>query len=155
MLPHVAAFRGSVASVRISAKTEYACIAMAQLAASYGTGQPVRIRCIAEDNGIPSRFLVQILLQLKGAGLVRSVRGAAGGYYLAKPPAGVSLAAVIDVINGGDSLASSATVASAAAEVLMDIWHEVDQREREMLKATTLADVLERLAARRALMFYI
>ena len=141
--------------VRISAKIEYACIAMAQLAAGYGTGRPIRIRRIAQDNGIPSRFLVQILLQLKGAGLVRSVRGAAGGYYLAQPPSEISLAAVLDVINGGDSLASSVTVPSLAANVLMGIWHEVGQRERDMLESITLADVLERLEARSPPMFYI
>jgi Rrf2 family protein len=144
-----------VVPVRISAKIEYACIAMAQLAAGYGTGRPIRIRRISQDNGIPSRFLVQILLQLKGAGLVRSVRGAAGGYYLAQPPSEISLAAVLDVINGGDSLASSVTVPSSAANVLMGIWHEVGQRERDMLESITLADVLERIEARSPPMFYI
>src|SRR5437868_6117456 len=64
-------------SVKVSAKTEYACIAMLELAASYGSGEPVRIRKIASEHGVPSRFLVQILLQLKGAGLVNSTRGAA------------------------------------------------------------------------------
>ena len=64
--------------MRISAKTEYACIAMLELASQYGSGTPVRIRRIAERHDVPPRFLVQILLQLKGAGLVTSVRGAAG-----------------------------------------------------------------------------
>ena len=62
----------------VSAKTEYACIAVLELAARHGRGEPVRIRDIADAHGIPSRFLVQILLQLKTAGLVQSVRGAAG-----------------------------------------------------------------------------
>ena len=69
-------------TMRISAKTEYACIAMLELASQYGSGEPVRIRRIAERHDVPSRFLVQILLQLKGAGLVASDRGAAGGYLL-------------------------------------------------------------------------
>ena len=85
-------------SVKVSAKTEYACIAMLELAASYGSGEPVRIRRIADEHGIPSRFLVQILLQLKGAGLVASTRGAAGGYQLTRPPGEISLATVMNVI---------------------------------------------------------
>ena len=62
----------------VSAKTEYACIAVLELAARHAVGEPVRIRDIAEAHGVPSRFLVQILLQLKSAGLVQSIRGAAG-----------------------------------------------------------------------------
>ena len=71
--------------MKLSAKTEYACIAMLELAARYDTGEPIRIRTIADEHDIPSRFLVQILLQLKGAGLVNSTRGASGGYQLVVP----------------------------------------------------------------------
>ena len=78
--------------MRISAKAEYACVAMLELAANYGEPQPVRIKAIADAQGIPQRFLVQILLQLKTAGLVASVRGASGGYQLARPPETISLA---------------------------------------------------------------
>ena len=66
--------------MKVSAKTDYACLAMLELAAHYGSKEPLRIRTIADEHGIPSRFLVQILLQLKGAGFVASTRGAAGGY---------------------------------------------------------------------------
>ena len=86
--------------MRISAKTEYACIAMLELASQYGSGEPVRIREIAERHGVPPRFLVQILLQLKGAGLVASVRGAAGGYRLLSPPDQISLGRIMEVIDG-------------------------------------------------------
>ena len=68
--------------MNISAKTEYACVAVLELALNYGSGQPLQVRRIAEAHGIPSRFLVQILLQLKAAGLVSSTRGASGGYQL-------------------------------------------------------------------------
>ena len=66
-----------------SAKTEYACLAMLELALRDGSGEPVRLRDVAAAHRIPSPFLVQILLQLKSAGLVESTRGAAGGYRLA------------------------------------------------------------------------
>ncbi len=87
--------------MNISARAEYACLAVMQLAASYGTGVPVRVASIAAAHGIPSHFLVQILLQLKNAGLVASTRGAGGGYQLIRDPAEISLAGVLRVIEGG------------------------------------------------------
>jgi len=65
--------------MRISAKAEYACLAMLELAANYAEPQPLRVKAIADAHQIPQRFLLQILLQLKAAGLVASIRGAAGG----------------------------------------------------------------------------
>ncbi len=62
-----------------------------ELAANYGSGEPVRLRRISDQYGIPARFLVQILLQLKGAGIVASTRGAAGGYTLVRRPAALDL----------------------------------------------------------------
>src|SRR6267142_952672 len=85
--------------MRVSAKAEYACIAMLELAATYAEPQPVRLKDIADAHGIPQRFLVQILLQLKTAGLVASVRGAAGGYQLARTPDSISLADIINAID--------------------------------------------------------
>src|SRR5712692_11356859 len=85
--------------MRVSAKAEYACIAMYELAVNYGDPQPVRVKTIAETHGIPLRFLVQILLQLKGAGLAASIRGAAGGYQLARPPEEISLGDIINIID--------------------------------------------------------
>src|SRR5262249_35833482 len=77
--------------MKIAAKAEYACLAILALARCQPDDPPLRIREIAEEHGIPERYLVQILLQLKGAGLVVSVRGALGGYRLARPPDRISL----------------------------------------------------------------
>src|SRR6184192_3344640 len=88
-------------SLPFSAKAEYACIAMLELAARHGA-QPVRLKQIAEGHRIPQRFLVQILLQLKGSGLVVSARGASGGYLLARPPDTITLADVLNVIDRND-----------------------------------------------------
>src|SRR5207248_11285617 len=82
-----------------SVKAEYACIAMLELAARHGDPQPVRLRTIADAHGLKPRFLVQILLQLKGAGLVLTTRGASGGYHLARPPERITLAEVLGVID--------------------------------------------------------
>src|SRR5215471_21546927 len=84
--------------MRVSAKAHYACVAMLELAASYGEPRPVQIRAIAQAHGLDQRFLVQILLQLKTAGLVSSFRGAAGGYVLARAPEAINLAEVIGAV---------------------------------------------------------
>ncbi|MBX3413550.1 MAG: Rrf2 family transcriptional regulator [Pirellulales bacterium] len=142
--------------MRVSAKTEYACIAMLELAARYGSGEPVRIRDIAEEHDIPSRFLVQILLQLKGAGFVASTRGAAGGYQLLVPPDQISLRDVMVVIEGPPeaALTSSAAPTSSAAKTLLHVWREVTAVEQQMLGEITFAELVTR-AKRETDMYYI
>ena len=145
--------------MRISAKTEYACIAMIELASQYGSNEPVRIRRIAERHDVPPRFLVQILLQLKGAGLVASVRGAAGGYQLVKPPQDVSLGQVMDVIEGSSDdngrPTTNASPDSPAVKALQQAWQEVTSVERRLLHQITLADLLERAKGQDERMYFI
>ena len=140
--------------MNLSAKTEYACLAMLQLAADFESGDPVQIRHIADQNGIPARFLVQILLQLKGAGLVASTRGAAGGYRLARPPREISLGDVIEVIEGDDRPVSSVAKPSPLARTLLDFCCELSQWQRDRLDTMSLADLAEE-AAHREPMWYI
>ena len=110
--------------MKLSARTEYACIAVLELARRYEAGEPVRIREIAGAHGIPPRFLVQILIQLKGAGYVASTRGAAGGYRLLKPPEQITLGDVIDVVEGKDNGHFSLAGRSPTALVLLRAWRE-------------------------------
>src|SRR5919201_6702442 len=84
--------------MRLSAKADYALRATVELA-SLGDGH-VKAEALARAQSIPLRFLEQILLDLKHAGLVASQRGAEGGYWLARPPAEVSLADVIRAVEG-------------------------------------------------------
>ena len=144
--------------MRISAKTEYACVAMLELASRFGSGEPVRIRKIAERHDVPPRFLVQILLQLKGAGLVASTRGAAGGYNLIRPPDQVSLGEVMQVIEGtgnGNAQGCSASPDSPAVKVLMKAWRDVAAKEREMLNGISFAELLDRARQEDGQMYYI
>ncbi len=144
--------------MKISAKTEYACIAMMELAFHYGSGEPVRIRRIAERHDVPPRFLVQILLQLKGAGLVASVRGAAGGYQLIKSPQEISLGQIMEVIDGSQeekAQASSASPDSPVVKVLMKTWKDVAAMERQMLQGISLAELLERAKEQDEQMYHI
>src|SRR6516164_3966560 len=125
--------------MRVSAKAEYACVAMLELAASHGDPQPVRVKTIADSHGIPQRFLVQILLQLKGAGLVGSVRGASGGYQLARPPEEISLADIVNAIDRTPPPAQrrpspkrrtpAAPTESAGARALQWVWREIQAEE--------------------------
>lgn len=136
-----------------SAKAEYACLAMLELAARHGDPRPVRLADIAERHGISPSFLVQILIQLTKAGLVASTRGASGGYQLAKPPADVTLADVFTVVEGTDPPAGKrprAAEGSPLANALDGVWHRVHRAHHEFLKSqqtilkqTTLADLVE------------
>ncbi|MEX0977993.1 MAG: Rrf2 family transcriptional regulator [Pirellulales bacterium] len=142
--------------MKVSAKTEYACLAMLELAAHWGSGEPVRIRAIAEEHGIPPRFLVQILLQLKGAGFVASTRGASGGYQLVKPPENVTLGEVMAVIEGQEGeVTSNVSSPSPTAQVLVGAWRQVAQVEYDALRAITFASLVSRIQRQTENMFYI
>jgi Rrf2 family cysteine metabolism transcriptional repressor len=151
--------------MKVSAKAEYACLAVIELAANYDAPQPVRVKAIADSHGIPQRFLVQILLQLKGAGLVVSLRGAAGGYQLARPPEEISLA---DVINAIDRTAPpserrtspkrrtpAGPTGSLAASALQSVWRDIQAEEQRLLEATTLAELVRRTQQNNALSYQI
>jgi Rrf2 family protein len=141
--------------MKVYAKTEYACIAVLELARSHDRDEPVRIRDIADRHGIPSRFLVQILLQLKGAGLVQSTRGAAGGYQLARSPDNITLGEVMGVIEGQESINSATTHNSPVSRVLLSAWREIDEHQRDMLRSITFADLVDRLKDHAEQMYYI
>jgi Rrf2 family protein len=130
---------------------------MLELAARYGSGEPVRIRTIADEHGIPSRFLVQILLQLKGAGFVSSTRGASGGYQLAKPPQTISLGEVMTVIEGQEN--ETPGIATAArtptTRVLGDAWRQIAKVERDMLHAITFGELVQKIKRNTENMYYI
>jgi Rrf2 family protein len=145
--------------MRLSAKTEYAAIAVLELARQWTAGEPVRIRSICEAHGVPSRFLVQILLQLKGSGIVISTRGAAGGYQLARPPEEITLEDVFRVIEGPDELVTAVTAdlagRSRTVTVLLEAWRQVARAETDTLRSITFADLVERSRAINEPMYYI
>jgi len=144
--------------MRISAKAEYACVAMLELAANYAESQPLPIKIIAEAQEIPQYFLVQILLQLKTAGLVASVRGASGGYQLARPPDAITLADVINAIDERAAMPRSALTKgrrSRGVGVLLGIWQEVQTEEQRALQRVTLADLVRRIQEDHALSYQI
>jgi Rrf2 family protein len=131
--------------VRVSAKTDYAIRAALELAAATDD-KPVKGERIATAQAIPLRFLENILMQLRHAGLVESRRGADGGYRLARPASEVTLADVIRAIDGPLAGVSGVRPESlgfeGVAEPMRDVWIAVRASLRGVLERVTLADVI-------------
>jgi Rrf2 family protein len=129
--------------VRVSAKADYAVRAAIELAAA-GDG-PVKGERIADAQGIPLKFLENILVELKHAGLVRSQRGAEGGYWLARPPAEITLAEIIRTVEGPIANVRGEgpqdVVYAGSASRLQEVWIAVRANLRSVLEAVTLADL--------------
>jgi Rrf2 family protein len=131
--------------MKVSAKADYAVRAAAELAAST-SDRPVKAERISDAQGIPIKFLEAILLELKHANVVKSTRGAEGGYALARPAADISIADVIRAVDGplayvrGERPEDAAYQGSAAN--LTKLWVAVRAALREVLEQTTLADLV-------------
>jgi Rrf2 family transcriptional regulator, cysteine metabolism repressor len=135
--------------MRVSAKAEYACLAVLALARHGLAAPPMRIREISESSAIPERYLVQILLQLKGAGLVASTRGAAGGYRLARPASAISLGEILTAMEGPEAASRENTgTRRTASSVLDPVWESVRAAERAVLDRTTIAQLADQSSPR-------
>lgn len=138
----------------VSAKVDYACLAVLALAAEFERDQPVSLRNLAESQRIPSQFLSQILQQLRTAGLVQSSRGASGGYRLTQSPDEITLADVVAVFETTDPKCASPD-ASRLCNALHSTWHEIDEARQDVLTSTSFADLLARVGKHAEPMYYI
>ncbi|MBG86481.1 MAG: transcriptional regulator, BadM/Rrf2 family protein [Verrucomicrobiales bacterium] len=86
--------------MKLTVKSDYATRAVLGLAAAYGSGKAVRVDELAKRNGVSKNYLVQILIELKARGIVKSLRGKDGGYLLAKRPSEISFGEVIRIVHG-------------------------------------------------------
>ncbi|MEB3291387.1 MAG: Rrf2 family transcriptional regulator [Leptolyngbya sp.] len=142
----------------LSCKSEYALLALIELSAHHASGEPLQIRQISAQQSIPDRYLEQLLATLRRAGLVKSQRGARGGYLLAREPWKVSLYDVVSCIEGfegqPDGDKSPETV---EALVVQDVWGEVRQAAEAVLQRYTLQDLLDQRNAKQQIdiMYYI
>jgi Rrf2 family protein len=132
--------------VRVSAKADYAVRAAIELAAAHDQG-PLKGEQIAEAQGIPLRFLENILSELRQQGLVQSRRGAEGGYWLARPPREITIAELIRAVEG--PLASvrgerpeEMPPYPGEAEPLQRVWIALRTNIRSVLERVTLAEVV-------------
>jgi Rrf2 family protein len=130
--------------MKLSARTRYGVRLMLDLAFRYGDG-PVYLRDIAVREDISEKYLSQIIIPLRRGGLVRSTRGAHGGYSLARPPAEITLWEIMEPLEGGNSLVDCVKHASICHRVptcaARDIWTMLGKKISETLDSLTLGDL--------------
>jgi Rrf2 family protein len=136
--------------VKVSTRGDYASRALLSLALRGPQPVPTSVRDIADRTGLPQPYLEQILLALKGAGLVRSKRGVGGGYVLAREPEEITLAQIVSAVDGpiaagdfGEPHADGACDHEGQC-VLLAVWAEVGDTIRTYLQTFTLADMVNR-----------
>ena len=135
--------------MRISTKGDYACRALLSLALHIAEPGPTSVADIARRTGLPQPYLEQILLALKGAGLVRSKRGVGGGYILARPIDDIRLSEILSAVDGPISLGDFGEPHQDGACdhegqcVLIAIWNQAGDRMRDHLDSYTLASIAD------------
>jgi Rrf2 family protein len=129
--------------VQVNAKVDYALRALTELA--NGDSGPIKAEAISKAQGIPPKFLENILLELRHAGIVHSQRGAEGGYRLARPAEEISLADVIRVVDGPlanvRGLRPESLEYVGPASALLQVWIALRANIRAVLETVTLEDV--------------
>lgn len=133
--------------MRVSTRGDYACRALLSLALRADESGPTSVRDIAERTALPQPYLEQILLALKGAGLVRSKRGVGGGYVLARPAEQILLSEILSAVDGPITLGDFGEPhADGACDhegqcVLLAIWKQAGEVMRAYLEGFTLASI--------------
>ena len=136
--------------MKVSTRGDYASRALLSLALHGADGIPTSVKDVAERTGLPQPYLEQILLALKGAGLVRSKRGVGGGYVLARLPEEITLAQIVAAVDGpivaGDFGAphENGSCDHEGQCILLAVWADLGQQIREQLQSLTLADMAQR-----------
>jgi Rrf2 family iron-sulfur cluster assembly transcriptional regulator len=130
-------------TMKVSTRGDYAARALLSLAL-HGSDRPTSVKEIAERTGLPQPYLEQILLAVKGAGLVRSKRGVGGGYVLARPPEEISLADILAAVDGPLTSLMGEHDHCEGHCVLQEVWVGVSDEMRKFLDGYTLADLVER-----------
>ncbi|MCG8353075.1 MAG: Rrf2 family transcriptional regulator [Chloroflexales bacterium] len=146
--------------MRISSKGEYGLRALFDLAQRYGEG-PVQSEGVAMRQGIPVNYLNQLLILLRKAGLIDSLRGPQGGHMLARPPEQISLLEALTILEG--PLLPSDTPRDDLAptqpedhEVVTEVWIDIRATVEQLLRNTTLDDLCQRKRERAGnVMYYI
>lgn len=132
--------------MKLTTKSEYGLLAAIELACAFGSG-PVSAREIAERRDIPPRFLEQLFVSLRRAGVVSAVRGARGGFELAHHPAQITVLAVVEALEGPlessvcDAELASGGCARGSACPAAPLWARATAALREVFVSTTLADL--------------
>ncbi|MDF5718072.1 MAG: Rrf2 family transcriptional regulator [Rhizonema sp. NSF051] len=145
--------------MELSCKSEYAILALLELTIHYQSGEPIQIRQIAAQQNIPDRYLEQLLATLRRGGLVKSQRGAKGGYSLAREPWKITLFEVLGYLEGLDvrTCDDEIKLKTVDSAVIEEIRQEAYRAANSILQKYTLADLCEKRDSLRQLdiMYYI
>ncbi len=114
-----------------------------ELAGVHASGEVLQVAEIAARQGIPERYLEQMMTALRRGGLLRSLRGPRGGYLLSRPPGAIQLAEVIHCLEGDPAAAAVEPSRSPEFQVIDALADELERRRLALLQATTLADLLQ------------
>ena len=127
--------------MKISTRARYGSRLMLELGVYYGKG-PIFLRDIAKREDISEKYLSQIIIPLKSAGLVDSVRGAHGGYMLARPPKKITMREIVEVLEGSLNLVECVRAPSKCARVSQcitrDLWSKLSENIAKTLDKITL-----------------
>jgi Rrf2 family protein len=142
--------------MELSAKVEYALIALLELASQPNQSEPIQIKFIAEKQNIPDRYLEQVFATLRQAGIIYSQRGNKGGYLLAREPWQITLLEVFSCLEETKH-PKQAQSSVSDSPVVRDVWQEAQKTAREVLQRYTLRDLCQQREARQRLsgMYYI
>jgi Rrf2 family transcriptional regulator, cysteine metabolism repressor len=149
--------------MKISARDEYACSAVLELALNYDAESPIRVQDIAERQGIPMKFLFQIMQILKRVDIVRSRRGTEGGYTLSRAPGQITVGDVLRAVSGPFVQLSCLDSGNFADDCgkqttcqFKPIWVDVDRAIGNVLNNITFEELVRRSrASQRQLMYHI
>ena len=140
--------------MKLSTKGRYGTRAMLDLGLYYNKG-PVLLKEIAKRQEISAGYLEHLMLSLKASGLVRTIRGAHGGYILAKPPSEIRLKEIVESLEGSlapvDCVDDSKLCQRANFCVTREIWTEIKKVMVSILASTTLQDLVKRQRGKRKL----
>lgn len=132
--------------MKISTRVRYAARALGELAQHWRDGTPLKLSEIAKRQGISKKYLEQLFLPLKAAGVIVSVRGPAGGYKLAKNPKDLTFFKLTKILEGSvwllDCLQSENVCSRFKSCRARKIWYKVNEALHSALKFTTVADLI-------------
>ncbi|MBD2249977.1 RrF2 family transcriptional regulator [Nostoc parmelioides] len=141
----------------LSAKVEYALLALLELANHYADKTPTTMSDISAKHPIPERYLEQILSNLRRAGVLQSQRGSKGGFILAREPRQITLLEVVIMLDGEQKEKESNCEENLEKGLVMEIWQQADVSAQSILSQYTIQDLCEEREARlqKSQMYYI
>ena len=129
--------------VKVSTRGDYATRALLSLTL-HGVERPTSVKEIAERTSLPQPYLEQILLAVKGAGIVHSKRGVGGGYVLARPPEEITIADILSAVDGPIELPGTTHDHCEGHCIVQEVWADVSEAMRDFLDGMSLADLANR-----------